>query len=75
MSEDTGNDPAAFKNSSGFLWGRRETGGDLVPADLLHLLCQSSAHAYFTQMNCLQTEAKNKEAKNDADILALPDPC
>lgn len=75
MSGDTGNDPAAFKSSSWLLWGRREAGDHLVPTALLHLLCQTSACAYLTRMNCLQTQAENKEAEDDADILALPDPC
>lgn len=63
MSGDTGNDPAAFKSSSGLLWGRREIGDHLVATALLHLLCQTSARAYFILMNCLQTQAKTKKPR------------
>lgn len=68
MPGKAGNDPAAFKSSSRLLWAGGRTGDHLVPKALLHLLCQTSAHACFTPMNCLQTQAKNKEAKDDADI-------
>lgn len=63
MSGDTGNDPAAFKSSSGLLWGRREIGDHFVATALLHLLCQTSARAYFILMNCLQTQAETKKPR------------
>lgn len=81
MSGDTGNDPAAFKSSSGLLWGRGETGDRLVSTALLHLLCQTWARAYFTQMNCWQTQAETKKPRMmqtswrsqiPADEAALP---